>query len=52
VIKSRMRWAGHAAHMGERRGIYRVWWGNLTGRDHLRDQGVDGRIMSDTLLSN
>jgi len=24
VIKSRMRWAGHVARMGERRGIYRV----------------------------
>ena len=24
VIKSRMRWAGHVACMGERRGIYRV----------------------------
>ena len=25
VIKSRrMRWAGHAAHMGERRAVYRV----------------------------
>jgi hypothetical protein len=27
VIKSkRMRWAGHVARMGERRGVYRVWW--------------------------
>jgi len=25
VIKSRrMRWAGHVAHMGQRRGVYRV----------------------------
>ena len=25
VIKSRkMRWAGHVAHMGEKRGVYRV----------------------------
>jgi len=30
VIKSRrMRWAGHVAHIGERRGIYRVLVGNL-----------------------
>jgi hypothetical protein len=21
------------------------WWGNLRGRDHLEDLGVDGRIM-------
>jgi hypothetical protein len=24
VIKSRMRWAGHAARLGEKRGVYRV----------------------------
>ena len=31
VIKSRrMRWAGHVARMGERRGVYRVWGGNET----------------------
>jgi len=29
VIKSRrMRWAGHVARMGEKRGCIRVWWGN------------------------
>jgi len=22
-----MRWAGHIAGMGERKGVYRVWWG-------------------------
>jgi hypothetical protein len=27
VINSRrMRWVGHVARMGERRGAYRVWW--------------------------
>jgi len=32
VIKSRrMRWAGHVAHMGERRGVYRV----LAGKPHI-----------------
>jgi len=30
--------------MGDRRGVYRVWWGNLRERDHLGDPGVDGRI--------
>ena len=30
VIKSRiMRWAGHEARMGERRGVCRVWCGNI-----------------------
>ena len=53
VIKSRrMRWAGHVARMGERRGVYRVWWGNLSERDHLEDPGVDGRIILRWILGN
>jgi len=46
VIKSRrMRWAGHVARM-EREEVYTgFWWGNLKERDHLEDQGVDGRII-------
>jgi len=31
--------------MGEKRGIYRIWWGNLRERDHLEDAGIDGRII-------
>jgi len=31
--------------MGERRGLYRVWWGNLSERDHLGDPGMDGRVI-------
>ena len=31
--------------MGERRGVYRVWWGNLRERDHSEDPGVDGSII-------
>ena len=32
VIKSRrMRWVGHVAHMGEKRGIYRVLVGKPEG---------------------
>jgi hypothetical protein len=35
VIKSRrITWAGHVARMGEERGVYRFWWGNLRERDH------------------
>jgi len=46
VIKlRRMRWAGHVACMGERRGVYRVWWGNLMERNHWGDPGVDGRTV-------
>jgi hypothetical protein len=35
VIKSRrMKWAGHMAHMGEGRGIYRVLDGRPEGKNH------------------
>jgi hypothetical protein len=38
VIKSRrMRWARHVAQMGEGRGAYRFWWGNLRERDQWGD---------------
>ena len=42
-----MRWAGHVARLGEKRGeAYRgVWWGNLRERDLLGDLGIDGRII-------
>jgi hypothetical protein len=46
-IKSRrMRWAGHVARMGEGRNVCRVLVGKPEGKDHLKDQGVDGRIES------
>ena len=32
VIKSRMRWAGNVARMGERRGVYRVLVGKPEGK--------------------
>jgi len=36
VIKSRrMRWAGHVAHMGEERGMFRVFVGKPEGRRPL-----------------
>jgi hypothetical protein len=31
--------------MGEGKGVYRYWWGNLRERDRWGDPGVDGRIM-------
>jgi hypothetical protein len=42
VIKSRrMRWAGYVVRIGNRRGVHRVFVGNMKERD----QGIDGRIM-------
>jgi len=44
VIKLRkMRWAGHVAHMGEERGVYRVLVGKPEGK--RGDLGVDGWII-------
>ena len=31
--------------MGESRGVYRVSVGNPEGKNHLEDQGVDGRVI-------
>jgi len=45
VIKSsRMRWAGHAACIGEWRGAYRVLVGKCE-RNHLKDPGINLRII-------
>jgi len=45
VIKSRrMRLAGHIARTGGE--VYTEFlWGNMWERDHLKDRGVDGRII-------
>jgi len=46
TIKSRrMRWVGYVARMGERRGLYRVWWGNVRERNDLVDPSIDGRVL-------
>ena len=39
MIKSRrMRWAGHVARKGDRRGVYGVLVGNMRENDHCEDQ--------------
>jgi hypothetical protein len=44
-VKSRkMRWAGHVACMGEGRNLCRVLVGKPERKDHLEDQGLDGRM--------
>jgi hypothetical protein len=46
VIKSRrMRWAGNVTPMGKSEVSTGFWWGDLRERDHLGDQGVDGKII-------
>jgi len=47
VIKwRRMRWAGHVAHMGEEREVYRVLVGNLEGK---RPLGRSRRRLGDNI---
>jgi hypothetical protein len=36
VVKSRMRWAGHVARMGERRCLYRILLGIPEGKRPMR----------------
>jgi hypothetical protein len=45
IIKSIMRWAGHVASVGDRRGSYRVLFGKPVGKKHLQNLGIDGRII-------
>jgi hypothetical protein len=46
VMKSRrLRWAGHVARMGERRGAYRILVGIPEGWRYLKGSGVNGMII-------
>jgi len=46
VIKSRsMRWAGHVARVGERKGVHRVLMGKPEGKRALGSPSVDWRII-------
>jgi len=41
-MKSRRRWAGRAARMGDKTGAYRVLVGTPEGKRPLGNPGVDG----------
>jgi hypothetical protein len=51
AIKARrvMRWTGHIAHMGEINAC-KILVGNLKGRDHSGDLGVDGRTVLEWIV--
>jgi len=40
-----MRWAGHVARVGREEVYAGFWWETLMERDHLKDLGVDGKII-------
>jgi hypothetical protein len=40
-----MRRAENVANVGERINATGFWWGNLREGGHLKDPGVDGRII-------
>jgi len=35
----------YSTYRGRRKAYTGFWWGNLRGRDHLGDPGVDGRVI-------
>jgi hypothetical protein len=45
-----MRWPVHVAHMGEIRNAYKILVGNLKGRDHSEDLGVEATIILEWML--
>jgi hypothetical protein len=45
-----MGWVGHVACMGEERKVYRVLVKKFEGKNHLKDQGIDGKMGSKWIL--
>jgi len=46
MIDSRkMRWAGHVARSGEKRGVCKIFVGKPQEKRNLEDPGEDGRII-------
>jgi hypothetical protein len=46
----RMGWAGHVARMGRGETCKGFWWESPKEKDHLEDEGVDGRMGSKWIL--
>jgi len=46
-----MRWAGHVAHMGDMRSVYRVLVVKPERKSHLGDPRIDGRIILRQIFS-
>jgi hypothetical protein len=45
VIKSRMRWAGHVAHIAEIEMSMEFWWEKSEIKTQIEDLGVVGRVI-------
>jgi hypothetical protein len=41
---------GHVACIGRKRILKGLWWRNLKGKKHLKNVGIDARIMSKMVL--
>jgi hypothetical protein len=51
IIKSRrMKWAGHAARIEEKRSTYGFWWEIRKERDSQEGLDVGGRIILEWIL--
>jgi hypothetical protein len=50
IMSREMGGVGHVARMGEMRSAYKMLVGNLKGRNHSEDLGVDGRIILELTL--
>jgi hypothetical protein len=48
----RMQSAGYVTSMSEKNLHTEFWWGDLRERDHLKDQGIDGRIILKLMFKN
>jgi hypothetical protein len=50
VIKFRMRWTEHVAHMGEMRRAYKNLFRKPKGRHHFEDLSIDRKIILELIL--